>query len=127
MDSWYDLVTQRPEMTRPPTYYTCDWDAAQKSVARLAALNPLTAATGHGSPLSGESVAAELRTLAARFPFPPHGRYVSAPALTDEQGVEALPPPVFDSLPRSLGAVGLASLIGITLTLALLESKQSKR
>ena len=44
-----------------------DWNSARSSVQRLAALEPLTVAPGHGRPISGSSVASELRELAARF------------------------------------------------------------
>ena len=60
-------LAQHPELHGPPSYFTSDWAAAKASVAKLAALNPATVAPGHGKPLSGEGVAAQLRQLAARF------------------------------------------------------------
>lgn len=60
-------LIQQPELHGPPSYFTSDWNAARASVQKLAALNPLTVALGHGKPLSGTGVPAELRQLAARF------------------------------------------------------------
>ena len=58
---------QEPELHGPPAYFTSDWAAAKQSVAKLAKLSPLTMAPGHGKPLAGEAVAAELQQLSARF------------------------------------------------------------
>lgn len=60
-------VTQTPELHGPPSYFTSDWDAAKASVRKLAALEPTTVAPGHGKPLSGAGVPAELRRLAGDF------------------------------------------------------------
>ena len=59
--------TQPAELHGPPAYFTSDWDAARKSVQKLAALNPLTVATGHGKPLAGADLPAEVSRLAANF------------------------------------------------------------
>ncbi|MCU1226324.1 MAG: metallo-beta-lactamase family protein [Edaphobacter sp.] len=60
-------LTQKPELHGPPAYFTSDWAAARASVQRLAALNPLTVAPGHGKPLGGSEVPARLRQLASDF------------------------------------------------------------
>ncbi len=60
-------LAQQPELHGPPAYFTSDWAAAQRSVQRLAQLEPTTVALGHGKPLSGQAVSGELRQLAARF------------------------------------------------------------
>jgi glyoxylase-like metal-dependent hydrolase (beta-lactamase superfamily II) len=60
-------VAQKAELHGPPSYFTSDWNAARDSVRKLAELNPLTIAAGHGQPISGPVVAAELCTLAERF------------------------------------------------------------
>ena len=60
-------LVQEPELHGPPSYFTSDWTAARHSVEQLAELDPQTVALGHGKPLSGAGVAAELRQLAARF------------------------------------------------------------
>jgi len=58
---------QNPELHGPPSYFTSDWDAAKASVRKLAALEPMTLAPGHGKPLAGAEVPAALRKLAADF------------------------------------------------------------
>ncbi len=60
-------VTQQPELHGPPAYFTSDWAAAQDSVERLAKLAVSTVAPGHGKPLAGLGLQAELRELALRF------------------------------------------------------------
>jgi len=49
------VVTQKPELHGPPAYFTTDWDAARESVQRLAALDPMFMAPGHGRAMSGEA------------------------------------------------------------------------
>jgi glyoxylase-like metal-dependent hydrolase (beta-lactamase superfamily II) len=105
------VLTQRPELHGPPAYYTQDWASARRSVERLAALEPLQVATGHGPPLRGQEMLANLHELARNFDrlaVPARGRYVRQPAVADERGVVAVPPPVPDPLPRILLGVGLA-------------------
>jgi glyoxylase-like metal-dependent hydrolase (beta-lactamase superfamily II) len=112
------VLTQRPEIHGPPAYFTPDWQSARRSVQQLAALEPRRVATGHGPPLEGEQMLRGLRELARNFvslAVPPHGRYVRQPALFDENGVVALPPPVPDRLPQVLLGVG----VGLILTAAL--------
>jgi glyoxylase-like metal-dependent hydrolase (beta-lactamase superfamily II) len=60
-------VFESPELHGPPAYFTSDWNQARESVARLASLNPMTLAPGHGRPLSGAEVPERLRSLAANF------------------------------------------------------------
>lgn len=60
-------ITQKPELHGPPAYFTSDWATARASVQRLAALNPITVAPGHGQPLSGPELPQRLRRLAADF------------------------------------------------------------
>jgi glyoxylase-like metal-dependent hydrolase (beta-lactamase superfamily II) len=81
-ESFLAIATQRPELHGPPAYYTTDWDAARESVRKLAALRPVTVATGHGQPLAGTDVPEALEKLAADFDEiarPEHGRYVEHP------------------------------------------------
>ncbi len=124
-DTWYGLITQRPEICRPPTYYTIDWDAAAESARALAERKPITVATGHGVPLSGPEVAETLANFARHFPFPSQGRYFPTPARTDAEGVAALPPRPFDPLPRLAAKAGLAALAVVSL--ALLNQTDRKR
>jgi glyoxylase-like metal-dependent hydrolase (beta-lactamase superfamily II) len=111
-------LTQRPEIHGPPSYFTPDWIAARMSVERLAALEPEHVVTGHGPPLSGEPVRRELHRLVREFrqlAVPQHGRYVRQPAIADESGVVAVPPPVPDRVPAMLLALGAGLLLAATL------------
>ncbi|HEX2203451.1 MAG TPA: MBL fold metallo-hydrolase [Longimicrobium sp.] len=117
-ESLWAVLEQRPEIHGPPAYYTIDWDAARRSVELLALLEPAIAATGHGPPLRGEAMTAGLRLLARDFEMlavPDDGRYVRAPAITDETGVVSVPPAVHDNLPLLLalgGALALGAVVG---------------
>ena len=96
-ESLIAVATQRREIHGPPAYFTPDWSAARLSVERLAALQPETAATGHGRPLRGPAMRAGLADLARRFDqvaLPRIGRYVRAPAVAGPDGVIAVPRPV---------------------------------
>jgi glyoxylase-like metal-dependent hydrolase (beta-lactamase superfamily II) len=109
------VLTQRPVVSRPPAYYTPDWEAARRSVERLDALKPEVAATGHGVPLRGESMRRALDSLAENFrrsAVPEHGRYVGHPAITDARGVVSVPPPVVSPLKAALALLGAMVLVG---------------
>jgi glyoxylase-like metal-dependent hydrolase (beta-lactamase superfamily II) len=100
-ESAFAVLTQREELNGPPAYFTIDWRKAHRSALALAALRPSLLATGHGAPMGGPAMTTSLATLARDFETrarPRRGRYVQAPAVTDERGVIALPPP-----PRSRG------------------------
>jgi len=112
VDSPIALALQTKQISRPPAPFTCDWDAAEKSVRELAKLNPAVIGCGHGNPMAGPNVARELSEFAENFPIPSHGRYVPEPAQTDERGIRYLPPAPRDSLPN------LAAALGLTLALA---------
>jgi glyoxylase-like metal-dependent hydrolase (beta-lactamase superfamily II) len=112
------VLTQRPELHGPPTYYTPDWESARLSVQRLAALEPLRVVTGHGPPLQGQEMLEGLHRLARDFErvaVPQRGRYVGQPAMADENGVVSVPPPVSDPLPRIVLGVGVGLLVGALL------------
>jgi glyoxylase-like metal-dependent hydrolase (beta-lactamase superfamily II) len=99
-ESVFSVLTQRQELSGPPAYFTIDWDKARRSAERLALLKPTIVASGHGRPLRGEQLAADLAKLAHEFDHrirPRRGRYVNQPAVTDEQGVIVLPPPIRSS------------------------------
>lgn len=121
-ESLFAVLTQTPGVFRPPAYYTPDWLAAGDSVRRLAALEPEAVVTGHGLPLHGAEMRAQLHTLATNFErvaVPAHGRYVDQPAITDETGIVRLPPPVADNSTKIAVGVGVAALAGVGLWLAL--------
>jgi glyoxylase-like metal-dependent hydrolase (beta-lactamase superfamily II) len=111
-DSMTDALSQRQQVSRPPAYYTPDWEQAEESVKRLASLNPRVLAAGHGIPMSGAHAATQLRALAHNFPIPKSGRYVSEPVQTDEHGIVYLPPPVPDPIKTGLLiALGVAGAV----------------
>ncbi len=120
------LLTNKPQLSRPPAAITCDWGAAQASVQSLAALRPSVLGAGHGTPLSGPDVTAELSDFAAHFPVPAHGRYVGTPARMDEEGIISLPPPAPDPLPRQL-ALGAALAVAFVLAVRRLRRRPRPR
>lgn len=123
VDNALDFLLQRPELNRPPAPATPDYESAQDSVRRLAELEPLTVATGHGQAISGPEVPVQLRAFARQSVMPEHGRYVPTPAQADEHGLVSVPPPAPDPLPRVLATIGLVALIGLGVT-ALFSRRQ---
>jgi hypothetical protein len=79
----------------------------------------MLAATGHGIPMRGEDMRRQLETLARDFDKvakPSHGRYKRDSAVTNDNGVASVPPPVFDpQLPGVLAAAGAVVAIGALL------------
>jgi len=115
-ESLVGVITQHQEVYGPPAYFTPDWGAAAESVRKLAALEPEIGATGHGIPMRGQRLRSELHALADHFRevgMPQDGRYVRAPAVTDEQGIVYVPPPMNDPVPKVLlGAAVAAGVLG---------------
>jgi glyoxylase-like metal-dependent hydrolase (beta-lactamase superfamily II) len=111
LDSPMKFLFSKRDFQLPPAPFTTDWVAAKNSVQKLAELDPLTVAVGHGFPLSRLDLPSRLRRFAAEFEPPKKGRYVRQPALADETGVTFIPPPVPDITPAVVG--GLAVLGGI--------------
>jgi glyoxylase-like metal-dependent hydrolase (beta-lactamase superfamily II) len=67
-ESFFDAaLAQPPELHGPPSYFTSDWPRAAQSVRKLAALEPLVVAPGHGKPIAGKEVPDELQRLARDF------------------------------------------------------------
>lgn len=125
-ESVYAVMRQKQEVHGPPAYFTSDWVAAKESVRKLAALRPLIVATGHGMPMHGAAMQFRLQALAQYFEemgMPNSGRYVRKAALTDENGVVALPP---DPLPKTLAGMGLIAVAGAALGVFLLKSRKRK-
>ena len=112
-ESMLGVISHKQGVFRPPAYFTPDWQAARRSVEDLARLRPQVVATGHGIPMDGEEMRRQLEDLADHFGayMPNDGRYVRQPALADETGVVALPPPVADPVPLIVG-LSAAALIG---------------
>ncbi|MMZ57464.1 putative metallo-hydrolase YflN [compost metagenome] len=78
-ESLYKVITQKQELHGPPAYFTTDWQASFESVKRLAALKPSAMVSGHGVPMSGESLIQGLEALVENFErteIPKEGRYV---------------------------------------------------
>ena len=115
--SIYSSLTQRRELSGPPAYFTIDWDKAERSAAILASLKPAVLATGHGAPMSHDTLADEFSTLARDFNKrvrPTHGRYVVQPAFFDGDRVSALPVSARASRVRwgAVSGVAAATLAG---------------
>lgn len=94
-ESVISVMRQQKKLSGPPRYFTCDWEAAARSVNTLAQLEPEVVATGHGKPMYGETMRESLHELADNFKevaVPPHGRYTHDPAAADEGGVTYIPP-----------------------------------
>ncbi|KGE16432.1 MBL fold metallo-hydrolase [Paenibacillus wynnii] len=75
------VVMQQQEIHGPPTYFTIDWAKAEDSVRKLAHLNPLVALTGHGLPMRGTELSAQLALLSKNFKkmaVPDQGKYVES-------------------------------------------------
>jgi glyoxylase-like metal-dependent hydrolase (beta-lactamase superfamily II) len=118
-ESLSSVILQKPEFYGPPMYYTSDWDAARRSVEKVAELNPEVVACGHGLPIRGEEASRGLWELARNFDQvarPKQGRYASIPAVTNEDGIVSLPPPVPNRTAQMVGlaAVGLVAGYAVT-------------
>ena len=111
LDSWISNVTEKQEFCSPPKPFTTDWQAARRSVELLAELEPNVVAAGHGNPISGSSTAQQLKEFARNFDAPRKGRYVMGPAIADERGVVALPPPVTDTVKVASAAVAAGVIV----------------
>lgn len=86
-ESAYSVAVQEPQMHGPPAYFTIDWEAAERSVALLAALGPETILTMHGQPLHGSLMQQALATLSRDFrkiAVPENGVYVAAPRRAED-------------------------------------------
>jgi glyoxylase-like metal-dependent hydrolase (beta-lactamase superfamily II) len=121
MDSWVGLVGGKKELARSGTPFVMDWNAARRSVHKLAELGPIVAGCGHGRPMDGNGLSDRLKIFAERFRPPRHGRYVAAPAVVDDAGIIALPPAPFDPVPLATAAALLAT--GIALGSGYLEEQ----
>ncbi|GAC1602226.1 MAG: MBL fold metallo-hydrolase [Hymenobacter sp.] len=105
-DSLAAVLLGRPKISRAGTPFNYDWEAARRSVQRLADLAPKAIGCGHGPVIVGPKAAPGLRQLADNYPVPAHGRYVQEPARTDASGVEHLPPAPADKMPLQAAAIG---------------------
>ncbi|WP_299359400.1 MBL fold metallo-hydrolase [uncultured Paracoccus sp.] len=86
-ESAYDVAVQEPQMHGPPMYFTIDWEAAEESVRKLAALEPELAISFHGQPMRGPEMRAALHQLARTFrsvALPGQGRYLAEPRRAED-------------------------------------------
>ncbi|MBD0331545.1 MAG: MBL fold metallo-hydrolase [Chitinophagaceae bacterium] len=112
-ESALSVITQKKELNGPPKYFTYDWSLAARSVKKLAALKPEVVATGHGHTLYGTEIRKQLNKLSRHFwelGMPAKGRYVTEPALTNEEGTTYIPPARTNI--TLIAAVGIAALLG---------------
>jgi glyoxylase-like metal-dependent hydrolase (beta-lactamase superfamily II) len=124
MDSWNGLVTGKQRLSRPPTPFTCDWDAARSSVKELANLRPNVVGCGHGIPISDPDLPERMEAFAEKFRAPRHGRYVRRPARTDKSGIVDLPPAPFDPVP--FATVAALIFAGIAIGAGNLDEKKRR-
>jgi glyoxylase-like metal-dependent hydrolase (beta-lactamase superfamily II) len=118
LDSFFATITKHRHVWRPPTPFTPDWNQARESIRLLAGLQPVTIASGHGLPVSGDKAVLELAELAIAFPIPATGRYVHEPARMDDRGIVSLPPKPPDVLPGIALSLGVAAAAGTLFALA---------
>jgi glyoxylase-like metal-dependent hydrolase (beta-lactamase superfamily II) len=88
----YAMAPQHHRLSGPPAYFTIDWDKAGRSAAAIASLKPLLLAAGHGEPMRGPALSDDLVALARDFDRrarPSHGRYVTHPAMGEDDGAAA--------------------------------------
>lgn len=113
-ESFFAALFKPQVVHGPPAYFTIDWDRARASVRELARLEPEVAATGHGVPMRGPALRAQLHRLAAdfdRLARPDSGLYVREPARPDANGVLHAPAPAFPTAAMAL-AVGAGAALG---------------
>ena len=93
-ESAISVYLQKRKISRPPRYFTTDWNRAYNSVKILAALDPQIAASGHGKPMAGKELQKGLDKLIMNFyqeAVPEKGRYVKEPAIFNENGTQYVP------------------------------------
>ena len=126
LDNAPDTIKKVQKLARPVTALTYDWLEARKSLQKLAALKPLTIASGHGIPMHGETLAGKLQAFADDFLPPLSGRYVAEPAEFDENGVTYLPPAPTDMLPKIAIGVGVAAAVAVGVYVAMSRQRERK-
>jgi glyoxylase-like metal-dependent hydrolase (beta-lactamase superfamily II) len=122
------LAPGKPNLYGPPKYSTYNWKSAAESVRKLAALEPLVVATGHGKSMKGAEVQLKLKKLAEHFDElakPAYGRYVDEPAYVNESGVQSVPAPA-SPVGLLLRVAGLATVAAITWYLVHQQQKKKK-
>jgi glyoxylase-like metal-dependent hydrolase (beta-lactamase superfamily II) len=125
-ESVLSVMSQKEELNGPPKYFTSDWSLAARSVKKLAALKPEIIASGHGHTLYGPEIKKQLNKLSRHFwelGMPSSGRYVSEPALANDEGITYVPPARTNV--TMIAVVGIAALLGIAYYIYKQKAKQS--
>jgi glyoxylase-like metal-dependent hydrolase (beta-lactamase superfamily II) len=114
-ESAYSVLTQAEVVSGPPKYFTPDWGAAARSVRELAALEPNVLATGHGHSFYGDEARKALHKLSRNFwemGMPQKGRYITEPALFNEEGPTYVPPAKNNGVYIRLAAAAALLIVG---------------
>ncbi len=120
------LLLQTQKISRPPAYFTPDWEAANTSVKKLLLLAPEIVATGHGKPMQGKEMRRQLHYLHEHFYdefVPKNSRYSDEPAVADASGVLYVPPSVYNPATTWMIAGAAAAVTAITLLILLKKKK----
>jgi len=124
-ESVFSVMTQKKLISGPPKYFTPDWGSAARSVKALAALEPNVLTTGHGHAMYGDEARKALHKLSREFwnlGMPHKGRYVTEPALFNDQGPTYIP-----RARRNYFALGVAAVATLALVGFLLYRKNQKK
>ena len=116
-----------PEISVAGAPFNYDWAQCRRSVETLADLEPRAIGCGHGPIITGPEATTGLRRLADHYQLPTQGRYLHDPARTDASGVEHLPPPAEDKLPRQAAVVGVSLLLASAAWLLVGSRRKVKR
>ncbi|HEX8315510.1 MAG TPA: MBL fold metallo-hydrolase [Flavisolibacter sp.] len=117
-ESIFSVMTQKKAMSGPPKYFTPDWGTAARSVKELAALEPNIIVSGHGHAMYGHEARLALHKLARQFwklGMPNKGRYVTEPALFNDEGPTYVPPKGVNYTLIKIIAVTALVVVGYTL------------
>ncbi|KWX71359.1 MBL fold metallo-hydrolase [Paenibacillus jilunlii] len=78
-ESAFAVIAQHKELHGPPAYFTTDWVEAEKSVRKLALLDPQIVLPGHGLPMAAPELSAQFAHLCKTFKelsVPSQGKFV---------------------------------------------------
>jgi glyoxylase-like metal-dependent hydrolase (beta-lactamase superfamily II) len=120
------LILQTKKVSRPPAYFTTDWEASNDSIKKLLLLAPEVVATGHGKPMFGKEMRRQLHYLHDHFFeefVPQNGRYTYEPAVADANGVLYVPPA--EKNPYMIWIIAGAAIITISTLTILLKKKKA--
>jgi glyoxylase-like metal-dependent hydrolase (beta-lactamase superfamily II) len=129
-ESVLSVMLQQKVISGPPKYFTYDWTAAKQSVDEVVALQPKTAAAGHGLPMRGKELQVALRELQRDFDekaIPAQGRYVPHPAITNANGVMFVPPRKHDKNELAIKAFTFTAMIVLSLMWKTFKRKKKIR